>query len=399
VKIECLRSEKIGDKIRASSTVSWEDCDRPTEEIYFETTTEFGHGFSCNPHSFLLACFLPAAHYGEQRIYLDAEICPALREGLHTALAWIGRWYGAVTQPRIEVKKRVTSHRAPARAGLIFLGGHDYLVSLQTNRRDFSAEHPGFFRDGLILFGLYGEDWELCHAIMDHLSDVSNEMNLIQIPIYTNSRQMVDNWGFWGKRLGGAVRAAAAHAFDTRLTTISICSYLDIPTLPPNSNHPLLIHNYASHELVFRQENARLSMASKLRMLSQWKTGLNAMKVCSRLEFHASGRTNCGQCEHCVMTMLHLLALGLLSQTTAFPSVRITEDLIDSAIHPWEANRPIYPELIDLLKQKGYDDLARKLEQKVFGPRGITGIRRRVWGLTKRVWTSVAVEGNRQRIS
>ena len=54
MKIENLRSEKRGDRSRVAATVIWEDCDRPTHEVYFETEEAFAKDLSCNPHSFLI---------------------------------------------------------------------------------------------------------------------------------------------------------------------------------------------------------------------------------------------------------------------------------------------------------------------------------------------------------
>lgn len=66
MKIENLRLENHNDLARAAATVVWEDCDRPTQEIYFQTTKEFAQDLSCNPHAFLVSCIMPAMHHGEK---------------------------------------------------------------------------------------------------------------------------------------------------------------------------------------------------------------------------------------------------------------------------------------------------------------------------------------------
>jgi hypothetical protein len=38
VKIENLRTESQGNYSRIIATMIWENCDRPSQEIYFETT-------------------------------------------------------------------------------------------------------------------------------------------------------------------------------------------------------------------------------------------------------------------------------------------------------------------------------------------------------------------------
>jgi hypothetical protein len=60
MKIEDLRAEEQGTRTRVMATVSWEDCDRSKQEIYFETEKPFVEGLSCNPHAFLIAAVIPA---------------------------------------------------------------------------------------------------------------------------------------------------------------------------------------------------------------------------------------------------------------------------------------------------------------------------------------------------
>ena len=81
MKIEDLRSEKKENWARMTATVMWEDCDRPTHEVYFETVEPFVDGLKCKPHAFLVGCIVPALHYGEERIFIDAEICPPVARG------------------------------------------------------------------------------------------------------------------------------------------------------------------------------------------------------------------------------------------------------------------------------------------------------------------------------
>ena len=72
VKIENIRSEKKANGAEVAATVTWEDCSRPPQEVYFETDETFADSLSCNPHAFLVGCIIPAMHYGEERIFMDA---------------------------------------------------------------------------------------------------------------------------------------------------------------------------------------------------------------------------------------------------------------------------------------------------------------------------------------
>ena len=67
MKIEDLRSEKNNGWSRVAATVSWEGSDWPKQEVYFEPSEAFEDGLKCNPDAFLVACAIPAMHYGEKK--------------------------------------------------------------------------------------------------------------------------------------------------------------------------------------------------------------------------------------------------------------------------------------------------------------------------------------------
>jgi hypothetical protein len=74
MRIENSRLEKTGDRARVTATILWEDCGRPTQDIYFETVEEFADSLTCNPHPFLVACIMPALHFGEQRLSIEGDL-------------------------------------------------------------------------------------------------------------------------------------------------------------------------------------------------------------------------------------------------------------------------------------------------------------------------------------
>jgi hypothetical protein len=40
MRIENIRREQSGDRARVTATVHWEECGRPAQDIYFETSEE-----------------------------------------------------------------------------------------------------------------------------------------------------------------------------------------------------------------------------------------------------------------------------------------------------------------------------------------------------------------------
>jgi len=92
MRISNLKFIHDGNRARVTANVQWEDCDRPGHNIYIETEEAFAKDLSLSPHAFLVGCIIPALHFGERRIFLDAEICPTLREGLETVMALMKEW-------------------------------------------------------------------------------------------------------------------------------------------------------------------------------------------------------------------------------------------------------------------------------------------------------------------
>ena len=112
MRITNLKLEHGKNLTRVSASVNWEDCDQPAREIYIETDKKFAEDISCNPHAFLVGCIIPAMHFGEKRILLEAEICPGLREGLKTVMALIKDWSGGTYRP-LDIETQDKFCRAP----------------------------------------------------------------------------------------------------------------------------------------------------------------------------------------------------------------------------------------------------------------------------------------------
>jgi hypothetical protein len=93
MRIENFKSEVRDDKSRLAASVVWEDSDRPTLDVFYETAVESARGLCCNPHAFLIAAFLSAWRSGERRVSVTGKVCPELRQGLETVTGVIGHWY------------------------------------------------------------------------------------------------------------------------------------------------------------------------------------------------------------------------------------------------------------------------------------------------------------------
>ena len=193
MKIENFRQEKNENRVRVAATVTWEDRDRPAKDIYFETTDEFASDLSCNPNAFLIACVIPALCFGEKRVFVDAEICPELRDGLITAMSWMKHWYQEENQ-LVQIEAKTQSHSltfgSSKASGFCFSGGIDSLATLRANRLKFPLKHPNSIKYGLNIHGLIAQEDEepdpSFQLVLDTLSEIAQSASVTFIPSYTN---------------------------------------------------------------------------------------------------------------------------------------------------------------------------------------------------------------------
>lgn len=380
MKIENLRLENNGKRTKVVATVVWEDCDQPNQDIYIETEQEFAQDLSCNPNAFLVASTIPALHFGEKRVFIDAEICPELREGLKVAMNWLSLWYYGFNNliPVIEGKthSRPTNPTKVERAGMFLSGGIDSLGIVRENRLNFPLEHPRAFKDGLTLnTGMSAEcflkGWKDQFGIFQErlisFSDIARDANLTLIPVYTNIRYMGLDDDFFEYQFQGAILAAVAHAFSGRLTSVSIAASDSIPgmavarkeNLRPWGSHPLLDQNYSSSNLRILHDGLTLSRLERTELVANWNEALQNVQVCPR---EWPGK-NCGKCDKCVRTMLGLVVLEALERTHAFPKDDVSEEMVSKIKITNPFAKTDYSELITPLRVKGRYDLVRAIDK------------------------------------
>jgi hypothetical protein len=375
MKIEDLKFEKKNVRAKVSAKVSWEDCDRPAYELYFETHEAFAESLTCNPHAFLIACIIPAMHYGEKRVIIDAEICPELLNGLITAMNWIRHWYYDPKRElvKIEAKRRsdLSAVRTSERAGFFFSGGIDAFATLRTNRLSFPLEHPWSIKDGLLVYGLEVDDREAFEHVLCSLSDAAQHIGITLIPVYTNlylvyrQEDRANNFNFWTYEFQGAAFSAIAHAFARRFTVVSLASSSDMSHLFPQGSHPLLDSNYSSSELKIRHDGVTLSRLDKTKLIADWDNILQHLRVCNIVKDYRPGMLNCGKCPKCILTKLALLAIGVVDQNPAFLKKGISSEMIRNSYINSSYTESCYRELIAPLAEKGHHDLVQAIEYKI----------------------------------
>ena len=373
MQISNLRTENKDNLTKVIATIKWENNQRPEQEIYFATTPEFAPDLACNPHAFLIGCIIPAWRFGEERIYLDAEICPQLQNGLQIAMGWLHHWFGE-NRPLVKIEAKTQSslptNNQLSRAGFFFSGGVDSLAILRTNRLNYPLSHPGSMVDGVLVYGLEVEEEESFDYVVNSLSQLAQDAKINLIPIYTNIYEHIKDldpdWHFWVYEYQGAALAAVAHTLHQRISRISIASSFDIPNVYPHGSHPLLDPYYSSYDLQIRYDDLLLSRLEKVQLLADWDVALQHLRVCNLTSKYRAAQLNCGKCEKCLRTMVALEIAGVLDKATAFPPVKLTEQMLIDKAHITNLSTVFYyQELIDPLESIGRHDLARGIQRVI----------------------------------
>ena len=354
---------------RASAEVIWEDNERPSQEIFFEVEKPFAAWITANPHAFLAATLVPAMHFGERRIAIDAEICPSLLSGLHRIMRLFQGWYvhygPDAVLPRIEADILPAGYPSvnPPHAAFFMSGGIDSLATLRANQLNFPVEHPDAFKTAVVVRGLQ-EEVDIYHAeILASLSAIAADAGVTLLPISTNVRYLVDDWQFWAHEFESAVFASVAHTLSGRISAITLASSDYERDLIPHGSHPLLDPNYSSSDLRFIHDDVTLTRLEKTKLVAEWEPTLQRMRVCNFPE--SADQLNCGHCEKCLRTMLALIGLGKLDKTEAFAANDVSPELVETAVQLDRDILTFYPGLAHLLHQVGRDDLANVLEKKL----------------------------------
>lgn len=361
-------------RTRAEARVTWEDCEQPEKRVFIETPDPWGGDISAGAEAFLVGCLIPALHFGEKRIVVQGPVCPFLLEGLETVMALMRVWTKGAYRPlAIEPDKigegRPTAAAPRHRAAMFYSGGIDSIAALRLNMDNYPEAHPARVRDCFFVHGFdiggvvaRGMKYHVFERGLSAMEKVVSAAGAEAVAVYTNIRHLCDERELWLNRFFGAVLAAVAHAFSSRVDLFYIASSYDLENLAPCGSHPMLDPEYSSFDLRIRHRDAALSRIEKLRIVSGWEPGFQNMRVCLA---NVEDRLNCGRCEKCVRTMTGLAALGVLHKTRAFVEDDVTSEMFDAFKINIRHREPFYVELLPLLEKQGRNDLSETIRKKL----------------------------------
>jgi hypothetical protein len=374
VKISSLETKKQDGRIGVWARVCWEDCDQPEKQIFIQTPDVPGHGLKADPNAFLVGCIIPALHFGEKRIAIEGQICPFLLEGLETVMALMRIWTKDQYRPLVIEPQKIAENNnlydpGRHRAAMFYSGGIDSIAALRRNILQYPRSHPArvqdcFFIHGFDIGGVVarGMKYHVFDRGLEAMEKVTSAAGVNTVAVYTNIRHLCDERELWLNRFFGAVLAAVAHGFSSRLDLFFIASSYDFENLEPCGSHPLLDPEYSSYQLRIRHRDANLSRLDKLRIVAGWEPGFQNFRVCLA---NVEDRLNCGRCEKCVRTMTGLVAIDALHKTEAFAENDVTPEMFDAFKINIRHRQPFYLELLPELKKQGRMDLVDVITQKL----------------------------------
>jgi hypothetical protein len=342
MKIGPLCKNNAGGTVRASARIIWEDCERPSEEVYFECPMSFEDDITPNPNAFLLATIMPAMDRGERRVQVEGSVCPGLRDGLLAALRVIRAWYPQSNVPKIETTMgfRPSMPRTPPRVASFMSAGVDALATLRCNRLDYPLSHPASVRDCVFFLGFNRHDFRANGPVPERLqdferrlarmADLAHEAQINLIPVQTNVRFFARDSDAWNQRGMGAGLASVAHIFSARIARVLIGSSGSTGIPRPWGTHPLLDPHFSSSNLEVRHDGLQYSRLQKTAIISEWPAAMKILQCCWQND-GISESINCGRCGKCLRTMIHLAALDKLDKTDVFPPFEITPQLVEKA--------------------------------------------------------------------
>ena len=383
-----------GGRARVSFDAIWEDCDRPSKNIFIETEEHFAADLDCNPNSFLLAAVMAAIANREKRILVEGTICPEVRDGLHRVMKLFISWYGDV-YPEIEIE--ATGGFIPViaepkiRAASFQSGGVDALATLVANHNTFSPEHPRRIRDGIFVHGLdigcyTDEDKNVANSknAISTLTALESECDVSLIPVETNIRHLDDSDRYFLDIAYASVIAGIGHAFHNRFDRVSIASSVEIADRRPIGSHPLIEPNYSSCDFTVRSDGDGWNRFEKIQIIASSPSALSVLRSCFNA-FRPAHLLNCGECEKCLRTMTGLLLVDKLKGCPTYSHNDITVDMLEhlvvappppessdrkAALHLAyrtlsETNLPYWQEMLPALLEKERYDIAGKIHKWV----------------------------------
>jgi len=358
---------KDGDSFVSRFTICKNE--EPLCDVEYESTLDI---FSDSLDPALPVVLFPAMREGRD-ILLKGAVSENLLSNSETIQNIFHMWYKKYTVVGISADAIHRDGQQKRGVACFFTAGLDSSYTLVKN---FDEITHLIYVDGF--YDSRKGNEKITEAHLDHLRQVSRKIGKPLIEIKTNLRDFMDDYGIWGDHNHGAGLASVGLLLSKYFHKIYIASShtYDVPL--PWGSTPLMDPYWSTESVQFVHHGAEATRVKKTMEVAKNDIVLNSLRVC----FGAV--PNCGRCEKCVRTMIHLKIVGALDTCTAFLTKEtLNPDYISRLyitlrdVH----TKAVFDENITALKEIGKDrELVEALEDCLNGV-----YRKKIRGFPKRV--------------
>ena len=259
----------------------------------------------------ITAAFLPAMILGTDLV-ADGYASPKYLK----ALVRLGDIYHAWHPGKLQkiavrnVEPASTPHQPQARVGLFFTAGLDSFYTL--------LKHQDEITDLIYVHGFGGrpESAGLEPRKQDMVRRAADGLGKNVVEIDTDVRTFFEGHGLHWAHLGaGPALATIGHLMAGQFQRIYVAATHPYAGLRLWSSSPLLDPLWSTETLEFVHDGCEARRTEKARLVAESDVAMRTLRVCDRASPDAP---NCGRCEKCLRTMMHLLAVGALERCTTF---------------------------------------------------------------------------------
>jgi 7-cyano-7-deazaguanine synthase in queuosine biosynthesis len=277
--------------------------------------------------AFLITLLTTAMRRG-LRVIVEAEVSPKLLGAIGRIQDVLCCWYPDCRRVAVEFERVGAPAAAMAGVASFFSGGVDSLFT--------AYRHPGEI--GALVF-VHGfdiplENLSLRERVSRALRDAARLMDKRLVEIETNSRQITNRHAEWTYYQFGPALASVAALLGGAARMVLVPASESYAHLEPCASHPLLDPLWSTESVEVVYDGGEATRNQKVELIARHPEILPMLRVCWE---NLDNAYNCGRCEKCLRTMIHLQAANALDRCPAFAApltaeavaaMRIPNDLV-----------------------------------------------------------------------
>jgi hypothetical protein len=346
------RIERKEGRVTVSSLIHTQDEDK---DLWFRGPAD---ALSVTGADAFLIAMLTTAMRRRLHVVVEADISPKLLAATSRIQDILCSWYPELSRIVIEAPARTSDPVTPATGtAAFFSGGVDSFYSAFKHLEQI---------DALVL--VHGFDMPLANLSLrarasESLARAARLLGKSLVEVETNSRELTNLHVSWTYHQFGPGLASVAVLLGGCVGKVFVPASETYAHLDPCGSHPLLDPLWSTETVVVEYDGGEATRNQKVAVIAQHPEILPMLRVCWE---NRDNNYNCGRCEKCIRTMIHLQAAGVMDKCSfAFDAPLRVEEVERMAIpnelvffHAIENLR-----LIELDERNG--DLARALRHAI----------------------------------